>query len=151
MSYSFPRIALYDTTTQNIVTIGVPQVITFNTLDNTSKIIHTSSSRFTIIEPGRYSIVGKAQINLLSGSNKFIDIWIRKTGLDIPISVGRWGIPTVNNDISVPILGYTDCNINDYLEVWVTGDSTSLQIATVAPINGAPIVHSVDLVIIKTG
>lgn len=151
MGYTPPRIALYDTTTQNIAVINTAQVVTFNTLDGTAvKITQTSSSRFTIKEPGRYAIVGKAQINLTGGTAKFIELWIRKNGVDVALSDGRWGLATASSDASVPILGYVDCVTGDYLELWMTGNDTALQITTVAAGGGAPQTHSVNMVISKT-
>ncbi len=148
---SVPRIALYDTTTQSIAVINTAQVITFNTLDETSGITQTSSSRFTITEAGRYTIIGKAQINLVSSPNKFLNIWTRKNGNDIALSNSRMGVVSANADLSLPLLVYVECEVGDYLEMWMAGDSTGLQLATVASAGGAPVTNSIVMVILKTG
>jgi hypothetical protein len=149
MAYLQPRISVSDSTTQVISVVNTPQVISFNSFDQIRKIIPTSSSRFTIQEPGFYQIVSLPQVQLTSGSNQILSIWVRKNGVDITNSNNRWILPS-NGDFTFPTLNYVSCVAGDFLEMWMSGQSTSCQISAFGTLGGAPATPSIVMVILKT-
>jgi hypothetical protein len=149
MSYLQPRITVSDSTTQVISVVNTPQVITFNSIDLIRKIVATSSSRFTIQEPGFYQIIALPQIQLTAGSGQIISIWVRKNGVDLVNSNNRWILPS-NGDFSSPTLNHTNCVAGDYLELWMSGQSTNCQISAFGTLGGAPATPSIVMVILKT-
>jgi len=130
MSYSQPHIGMLDTTTQTIAVANTPQVVTFNTTTVNDKIAVTSSSRFTVNEAGQY-LVAVSAIVTAGAANKILDLWFRVNGTDVANTNSK--VTVVNNEVKK--LGFTKpvtLTAGQYLEVWVSGDDTSLSLIAYA-------------------
>lgn len=123
-----PHIGLLDTTSQSIAVAHTPQVITFNTLGFVEKIVKTSSSRFTVLEGGNFIANISAQTELISGANKILDIWIKVNGTNLANSNSKVRVVNSNDQkrltISIPLT----LSINDYVELWMSGDDVHLRL-----------------------
>jgi hypothetical protein len=123
-----PHIALLDTTIQTIAVANTPQVITFNTLDFADKITQTSSSRFTVLEGGNFISNISAQIELSSGSNKLLDIWIKVNGTNLANSNSKIRVANGNDQKRLTISIPFTLNANDYVELWMSGNDVHLRL-----------------------
>ena len=125
------------TATQTIANTSSPQVCTFDTPVNTQGISVVSTSRLTVAAAGYYLLVWTAQAHITSGSNKNLWLWLRKNGTDIINSAQNTqfnaGPPVYINGEAIVQL-----NANDYVEVWMAGDSTNCQIQAQAASAGPP-------------
>lgn len=123
-----PHIGLLDTTIQSIAVVHTPQVITFDTLGFAEKIVKTSSSRFTVLEGGNFIANISAQTELSSGANKTLDLWIRINGSDLINSNSKIRVVNSNDQKRLTISIPFTLNVNDYVELWMNGDDTSLRL-----------------------
>jgi len=131
MAYTAPHLGMLDTTAQTIASAGTPQLITFDTTVLAVKIAVTSSSRFTFNEAGNYIIILSPLVS--SGTaNKTIDIWLRVNGSDVTNSNTKLLITTANDrkrpSINLPLT----VTAGQYVEFWMNGDSTSINLTSVA-------------------
>lgn len=124
-------------TTQTIANITNPQVVTLDTPVNTQGISLVAGSRMTVASGGYFLITFTTQAHITSGSNKNLWIWLRKNGVDVPYSTQD---TQFNAGPPVYITGtyVLQMNANDYVEVWIAGDSTSCQIQAQAASAGPP-------------
>ena len=123
-----PHIALLDTTTQSIAVANTPQLITFDTLVFADKIVKTSSSRFTVLEGGNFYINISAQTELTSGANKLLDIWVKVNGTNLANSNSKVRVVNSNDQKRLTISIPFTLNINDYIELWMSGDNVHLRL-----------------------
>ena len=151
MALSKPHLSTLSTTTQTIAVANTPQVVTFATAIQNDKITRTSSSRFTFIEAGEYSLILNAEVTA-SAANKTADIWLRINGTDVANSNRKRTI--VNNETGSLLLSGITITVTagQYIEVWFSGDSTAVSLpafaAGVTPTR--PVTPSVLLTLIKT-
>jgi hypothetical protein len=150
MTYLSPRIALSSTVTQGIAVANTPQVITFNITDSIRKITQTSTSRFTIIEGGVYLLASTPQINLGAGASQTLNIWPRINGVDVANSNNRWNLVNSNSDLTVPTLNNIVLNAGDFIELWMSSTTVSMQLLFSGAIASAPATPSIIMVLIKT-
>lgn len=139
-----------DSTTQSIANIANVQVITFNTTEVLSGITKTSTSRFTIITPGTYLITFSGVKNLAATpGGKYICIWLRVDGADVPRSNTRTQLPNVNSEETVVVPFEYTFTAGQYFELWTWGNSTSCQwLATAAAVGPVrPAVPSVIMTV----
>lgn len=144
------HLTLLDTTTQTIASANTPQVVTFNTTTNADKIAVTSSSRFTFNEAGEYAVILNAEITA-GVANKTADLWLRVNGTDVANSNRKRTI--INNETGIIILSGITVTVTagQYIEVWFSGDDTSIQLPSYAAgtTPTRPVTPSVMLEIIK--
>lgn len=131
MLYSQPHISMLDTTSQAIAVADTPQVITFNTTVVNHKIAVTSSSRFTVNEAGGYIVAMTVQIEG-TGANKVLDLWLRINGTDVTNSNTKTAIVNTNDQKMFTIERYVELTAGQYIEAWISGDSTTLSLLSTA-------------------
>jgi len=148
MPYLNPRLALTDTTTQVIVTPGVQQAISFNTVDSVRKFIVVSPTEFEVIESGFYLIAYTPQIQLASGANQVLNIYPAVDGVPVPNSNNRWKISN-NNDFTVACLNNVFIDSGSAIQLYMNGDNSNLRITNVAAGGGIPLTPSIICVIQK--
>ncbi len=127
---STPHLCLLDTTTQTIGAAGTPQLVTFDTQVMASKIVKTSTSRFTVNEAGTYLVEVSAHVTA-GVANKILDLWARVNGTDVANSNTKTTV--VNNEVKALALSFTlTMTAGQYLELWMNGDDTSLNLIAYA-------------------
>lgn len=125
------------TVTQTIASIVNPQACTFNTSLNTQGFSLVSSTKLTAASDCYALVMWTVQAHITSGSNKNLWVWMRKNGVDIANSAQN----TLFN--AGPPVYITSSNIvqfsaNDYIEIWMAGDSTNCEIQAQAASAGPP-------------
>lgn len=127
MAYIKPHIGQLDTTTQSIAVAGTPQVVTFDTTILAVKIVKTSTSRFTFNEGGNYVIIFDPTI-ACSAAGKTLDMWVRINGTDVANSNTKMTIVSANDQKRPSIAIPLTITAAQYVEIWMNGDSTLLQL-----------------------
>lgn len=128
--YLTPHLSLLDTTTQTIASAGTPQLVTFNTTIITTKIVKTSTSRFTVNEAGNYLVAINAHVTA-GVANKTLDIWVRLNGTDVTNSNTKTTV--VNNEVKIiDTVLVVPMTAGQYVEIWMNGDDTSLNLVAFA-------------------
>lgn len=126
MAYTKPHISLYDTTTQTIATANTEQLITFNTTVMATKIVATSSSRFTFNEAGDYEVSFTAHVTA-SNANKVMDIWCKVNGTNAD---GNNKTIVVNNENKIvsAVFCLAGITAGQYIELFMNGDDNTLNL-----------------------
>jgi hypothetical protein len=125
-----------------------PVIISLNQNDAISGIEHTSdenSGDIRITESGIYVVIAAPQIGRGFGTEpRYVDIWLRKNGDDIPHSNVRLVIRTKDNKdviVNQTMMPFNrDDIINIMMSVEVAGEGLGLE--TIKP-NGEPVIPSI--------
>lgn len=125
-----------------------PTLVTLNQNDAISGIEHTSDENpgdIHITESGVYVVIAAPQIGRTKGTEpRYVDIWFRKNGKDIPHSNVRLVIRTKDNKdviVNQTMLPFNrDDIVNIMMSVEVTGEGLGLE--TIKP-KGEPIIPSI--------
>ena len=128
---NMPNGMVSDSTTQVIASTTVAQAITFNTNEILDAITHSTSvnpSRVYIDTAGTYLVTFSMVVNLTGGGAATLDFWIRQNGADIPRSNSKSQITSADDRRMVTMTALVIAAANDYIEVFMSGDSTSLEI-----------------------
>jgi hypothetical protein len=130
-SIGFPYMCQSDSTDQAIANVTLAQLITFNTDVSHSGITRTSSSRFTIPNPGTYLITFSAIVYSTS-LGKVINIWIRKDGTDIASSNTPYTFKSNGIASIITVTFIETFTANQYFELWMWGDDTGVKLDATA-------------------
>jgi hypothetical protein len=132
--------------------INTAAAIILNKTVHSNGVSIVSGSRITFAYAGTYDIQFSAQLKNNPGggepSDKLIQIWFRKNGVDISNSNTVIHIP--NNTYNVAAWDYQDnVNANDYIEImWATNDSNTIIQANGPVVGTPPVGPSVPSVIV---
>lgn len=129
---------LYSLATQTIANASNPQVIALTSYSLTGTITLAGGSKITLADAGNYLLTFSAIAHCTSGSNKALNIWLRKNGSDVANSntnvITSAGVPIVMA-ASFVVACVTP---GDYYEFWMAGDTTNMQILYTAASVGPP-------------
>ena len=139
--------SFYDTTSQ--ANTGAANLMRFNTTDPWTVGIRVNSSnksRIYFDHAGVYNIQFSTQFSKTDSGTDFINIWLRKNGMDVPMSntqIRSWG----NDDRQVAAWNFfVEANAGDYYELaWKSADLNISMLSTAA--NGMPGIPSVILTV----
>jgi hypothetical protein len=140
--------SFFDTTTQN--NSGGEQLMTYNTADPWNEGITVPSatpSQITFAHPGVYNIQFSTQFEKTDSGTDFIDIWLKKNGVAVPMSATElrsWG----NDDRLVAAWNFfvQADKAGDYFEIaWASADTHVAMLSTAG--NGEPGIPSVILTV----
>lgn len=119
-----------DSTDQAMGAGDTPQIITFNTNDDVEGLYHNTTvlpGRFTVLNPGAYQMVFSGIADSTLGNNKYIAIWLRVNGIDVPRSNTIVTIPTAAVEQTVAVAIQYHFNVNDYFELWTYGTDVNVR------------------------
>jgi hypothetical protein len=130
---------------------AAPIVFTYDNSPITQGISLSSSTRIYVSQTGIYETFYSIQVNRISGgSNRYVYVWIRINGTDVPDTNGRTAINSNNGD-SLPIVFYNiQMNAGQYLEFVAQADGDDCQILATQPTIG-PFIPSVIVGIKRIG
>lgn len=125
-----------------------PTIVTLNQNDAISGVEHTSDEDpgdIRITESGIYVVIAAPQIGRTHGTEpRYVDIWLRKNGSDIPHSNVRLVIRTKDNKdviVNQTMMPFNrDDIINIMMSVEVTDEGLGLE--TIRP-KGEPVIPSI--------
>lgn len=128
-----------------------PTVFTYNYGPVTQSISLVSGTRIRVSETGIYETYYSIQVSRASGgSSRYVYVWLRKNGVDVPDTNGRTATNSNNGD-SLPIVFYTiQLNASDYIEYVAQADGDDCQILADTPTIG-PAIPSIIVGIKRIG
>jgi len=127
--------AFYDTTTQTNPVANIPRSMSLNTTDITNGVsISGSSSPFNtyikIENAGVYNIQFSAQLEKTDSGTDYVDIWLRRNGVDLTDSATNVTL-SGNNDREVAAWNwFATAGIGDYYQImWASADTDTRILA----------------------
>lgn len=130
-----------DSTTQNVASITAGQPITLNTDIIKNRMTHSTvsnTSRIQIDEAGKYLIIFSAIVNTTNATKQSIDIWMAVGGTNVANSNTRAYIPNQNTEITIAANFIYSFTAGQYFELYMCGDSTSVQVLSIAASTANP-------------
>lgn len=139
-----------DNTTQLIAATGTAYPINFSITEDDYLIVKNSNKQnFTFSQTGDYLIELSAVFTVTSGSNKHIEIWIQKNGINIPRSNTKIEIPNsgIETVVSVPFI--IDMTTTDTFRIMWASDTTNAQLLYTTNTSYSPETPSIIMTISK--
>ena len=127
--------AFYDTTTQTNPVANIPRSMSLNTTDITNGVsISGSSSPFNtyikIENAGVYNIQFSAQLEKTDFGTDYIDIWLRRNGVDLTDSATKVTLSGINDKEVAAWNWFATAGIGDYYQImWASADTNSRLLA----------------------
>lgn len=145
--------SFYSTQDQAIITIDVPQIVTFNNTYEAND-VSLSSNRIYFAKAGTYQFAYVAQVFNSSNNIEDCQFWIRYNGVDFPNSATHMTLAARKSSTEPSeqqmklVLSGTAQNDGDYIELYWQGSSTSLELGyvpagTVGPVNAPSIIANI--------
>jgi len=126
-----------DTTTQQVEFVNTPKAMTFNKITpgvsgvSASGISVEFDSRITVDRTGSYSLHFSAQVTKTESGNDIMDIWLRRNGVDVPISNSRITVmPSLRQVATSNFI--IDLTTDDYVEIMYSTADLATRIAPIA-------------------
>ena len=136
-SGSFVRsahISLYSSASQQLAVSGAAQPVTFTSVWTQNGITLESGSKLVMEKAGTYQFNFVAQVTNPANAIHDSYFWIKYNGNNFPNSSTKMSVPVRKNEttpsaqlMTVNIVGVAQ-NDNDYIELYWTGDSTTIQL-----------------------
>ena len=136
-SGSFVRsahISLYSSASQQLAVSGAAQPATFTSVWTQNGITLESGSKLVMEKAGTYQFNFVAQVTNPANAIHDSYFWIKYNGNNFPNSSTKMSVPVRKNEttpsaqlMTVNIVGVAQ-NDNDYIELYWTGDSTTIQL-----------------------
>lgn len=138
----------YSLATQTIADATKDQVITLTSFSQTGTITLVGGSKITLADPGNYLLAFSAIGHCSSGSNKDLNIWLKKNGSNYDSSntnaTTSAGIPIVMAATFI-----VSCiTPGDYYEFWMAGETDKMQILYTNNTAGPPVVPAAPSIIV---
>lgn len=138
----------YDTTTQGLNIANVAQAVTYNTPVITAGVtVGTPSSRLYVDRNGAYNFQFSLQMVSRNPATKFVYIWARINGVDVPYSSTKVTMQG-NNDAYVAAWNFVlRMSAGDYFELMWTATNANIEIHADAAVPPSPAIPSVIMTV----
>lgn len=129
-----PHGDIISSTTQEIANITLAQAVTFDSDPVSKQFKHDvgNPSHLLVSVPGVYYLNYTLNVNLTSGSNKTMETWVRVNGADVADSNNIIFVRTAGRERSSIQAFLGAVIVDDFIEVMISGDTTSLEILALA-------------------
>ena len=127
-----------DTTTQQVDFINTPKAMTFNQITpgvngvSASGVTVEFGSRITVARTGTYNVQFSAQLTKTDSGNDIMDIWLRRNGVDVPISNSEITITASLRQVATSNY-IIDLAAGDYVELMYSSADIATRILAIAP------------------
>lgn len=127
-----------DTTTQQVDFINTPKAMTFNQITpgvngvSASGVTIEFGSRITVARTGTYNVQFSAQLTKTDSGNDIMDIWLRRNGVDVPISNSEITITASLRQVATSNY-IIDLAAGDYVELMYSSADIATRILAIAP------------------
>lgn len=150
-------ISCYSTSSQALVSSGSEQAITFTSVWAEDGVSLVSGSEITFAEAGTYEFNFVAQVQNTDNVKHDAFFWIKYNGENFPNSTTQLTLQARKSSgepntglMTVSIIGIAQ-NDNDYIELYWTGDSTTLSLVETPAFNSVPETPSIIASIKRVG
>jgi hypothetical protein len=136
--------AFHSSVSQPLVAANVAQTITYSATDISAGVyVGTPTSRLYVDRPGAYNFQFSLQLISRNPATKFVYIWARINGTDVPDSATKITMQG-NNDAYVAAWNFVlRMNTGDYFELIWSGSNPNLEILAEAAAPPHPSIPSV--------
>jgi hypothetical protein len=139
--------AFASTADQTLAAINTATAITLNTTSSSNGVTLTSGSRLNVAQAGFYAVALSLQLQSNSSNAKTIYVWLRKNGVDVPVST-RAFTNDINNGETPLAVSYTiSLAASDYVELYWAANSTDVTLNALAASAFAPAAPSVTVTV----
>jgi hypothetical protein len=127
-----------DTTTQQVDFVNTPKAMTFNQITHGVNGVTANGvsvefgSRITVARTGTYNIRFSAQLTKTDSGNDIMDIWLRRNGVDVPISNSEITITASLRQVATSNF-IIDLTAGDYVEIMYSSADIATRILAIAP------------------
>lgn len=127
-----------DTTTQQVDFVSTPKAMTFNQITpgvngvSASGVTVEFGSRITVARTGTYNIQFSAQLTKTDSGNDIMDIWLRRNGVDVPISNSEITITASLHQVATSNY-IIDLAAGDYVQLMYSSADIATRIEAIAP------------------
>lgn len=138
------------TQTQTVAGTATATPVTFNITEDSWEIYKSSdNANFSFGLSGDYLIELSAVVSTTTGSNKHIEIWLRKNNVNIPRSNTKVEIATSGQEQVIAVPFIIDTNTTDQFTVMWASDTTNAQLLFTQNTSYSPSVPSIIMAITK--
>lgn len=130
-----------DTTTQQVDSVNTPKAMTFNQITpglngvTANGVSVEFSSHIKVARTGTYNVQFSAQLTKTDSGNDTMDIWLRRNGVDVPISNSEITITASLRQVATSNY-IIDLAAGDYLELMYSSADIATRILAIAPGTG---------------
>ena len=127
-----------DTTTQQVDSVNTPKAMTFNQITpglngvTANGVSVEFSSHIKVARTGTYNVQFSAQLTKTDSGNDIMDIWLRRNGVDVPISNSEITISASLRQVATSNY-IIDLAAGDYLELMYSSADIATRILAIAP------------------
>ena len=127
-----------DTTTQQVDSVNTPKAMTFNQITpgvngvSANGVSVQFSSHIVVARTGTYNIQFSAQLTKTDSGNDVMDIWLRKNGVDVPLSNSEITITASLRQVATSNY-IIDLAAGDYVELMYSSADIATRILAIAP------------------
>jgi hypothetical protein len=127
-----------DTTTQQVDFVNTPKAMTFNQITHGVNGVTANGvsvefgSRITVARTGVYNIQFSAQLTKTDSGNDIMDIWLRRNGVDVPISNSEITITASLHQVATSNY-IIDLAAGDYIQLMYSSADIATRIEAIAP------------------
>jgi hypothetical protein len=127
-----------DTTTQQVDFVSTPKAMTFNQITHGVNGVTANGvsvefgSRITVARTGTYNVQFSAQLTKTDSGNDIMDIWLRRNGVDVPISNSEITITASQRQVATSNF-IIDLTAGDYVEIMYSSADIATRILAIAP------------------
>jgi len=127
-----------DTTTQQVDAVNTPKAMTFNQITpglngvSANGVSVQFSSHIVVARTGTYNIQFSAQLTKTDSGNDIMDIWLRKNGVDVPLSNSEITITASLRQVATSNY-IIDLAAGDYVELMYSSADIATRILAIAP------------------
>jgi hypothetical protein len=127
-----------DTTTQQVDFVNTPKAMTFNQITHGVNGVTANGvsvefgSRLTVARTGTYNIQFSAQLTKTDSGNDIMDIWLRRNGVDVPISNSEITITASLHQVATSNY-IIDLAAGDFVQLMYSSADIATRIEAIAP------------------
>ncbi len=127
-----------DTTTQQVDAVNTPKAMTFNQITpglngvTANGVSVEFSSHIKVARTGTYNVQFSAQLTKTDSGNDTMDIWLRRNGVDVPISNSEITITASLRQVATSNY-IIDLAAGDYVEIMYSSADIATRILAIAP------------------
>lgn len=145
-----PYAMFSSTQTQTVGAIATATPVTFNITEDSWQVYKSSdNANFSVGLTGDYLIELSMLVSTTSGSNKHVEVWVRKNNVNVPRSNTKVEIATSGQEQTLAVPFILDLNTTDKFTIMWASDTTSAQLLWTQNTSYSPSVPSVIMTITK--
>lgn len=126
----FTNGSFYSTNTQSVAAANIVTLITYDTTSVSNGVsLGSPASQIVVSKTGLYEFNYSAQLDKSGGGTDFVDIWLKKNGVDVPDSASQFAVNGTQGEVVPFVNYYIQLNAGDYIEVAFASPDPTMTVA----------------------